>query len=101
MLFACPELLAADLTELDPFFAYERAPQYQVIGSDAAVPVRDGTNITCQIYRPATPGDLPAPGEFPGIIFNYTGYPRDAERNGEDASYYVAAGATLRVFALR
>lgn len=52
----------------DPFFTYSRPAEYHVIREDVLVPLRDGSYIVGQLYRPGrTPTEL-AIGTFPGIV---------------------------------
>lgn len=59
----------------DPFFSYERRATYEVISEqDIQVPMRDGSYVVCDLYRPAKDGEV-APGRFPGIMsFDAYGY---------------------------
>ena len=44
-----------------PPVVYDRAPEYGMITEkDAAVPMRDGINLSVDIYRPDAPGRFPA-----------------------------------------
>ncbi|KNC13452.1 hydrolase [Arthrobacter sp. RIT-PI-e] len=76
----------------DPFFSYDRPAEYDVVREDVRVPVRDGTELACQLYRPGTSPTDVAPGTFPGIVYEYTAYARNAEQFGEEAGYFVEHG---------
>ncbi|MGQ1797386.1 CocE/NonD family hydrolase [Kocuria oceani] len=76
----------------DPFFTYNRPAEYDVVHEDVQVPVRDGNHLTCQLYRPGNTPTDPAPGPFPGIVYEYTAYAQNAEEFGEGASYFVERG---------
>src|SRR5688572_12998195 len=58
----------------DPFFAYDRPARYEVVREDVKVPLRDGSHLAGQLYRPGTAAGRPAVGTFPGIVYEYTAY---------------------------
>ncbi|SFB28825.1 hypothetical protein SAMN05216266_107266 [Amycolatopsis marina] len=76
----------------DPFFAYNRPAEYRVVREDVEVPVRDGSRIACQLYRPGRSATEPAAGRFPGIVYEYTAYADNADAFGEGAAYFVSRG---------
>jgi uncharacterized protein len=77
----------------DPAFSYNRAAEYAVAKEDVRVPLRDGSWVACQMYRPADPiSSQPAAGTFPGIVYEYTAYADNAEAFGEGAGYFVRRG---------
>jgi len=60
----------------DPFFHYARPATYGTARTDGArVPLRDGSYLVCTVTRPARAG-RPAAGRFPGLVIDYTPYPR-------------------------
>lgn len=76
----------------DPFFAYSRPAEYDVVREDVTVPARDGSQIVCQLYRPGTSPATPAEGTYPGIVYEFTAYAQNAEAFGEGARYFVERG---------
>ncbi|WP_036554752.1 CocE/NonD family hydrolase [Nocardioides insulae] len=76
----------------DPFFGYDRPATYTSVRQDLRVPVRDGSRLACQLYRPGTDEATPAPGRFPGIVYEYTAYADNAAAFGEGAGYFVERG---------
>lgn len=85
----------------DPFFGYDRAATYEVVGEDVRVPVRDGNELACRLYRPGTSSTTPAPGEFPGIVYEFTAYAANAEAFGQGAAYFVERGYNALVCQVR
>lgn len=55
------------------WFSYTRAAEYGAKTSEVRVPVRDGTRLGCYLSVP-TRGGAPAPGTFPGIVYEVTPY---------------------------
>ena len=70
----------------DPFFAYDRPEDFEVVEERVAVPVRDGAEIACDLLRPD------AEGEFPGIVYEYTAYADSVGDFAENAEYFVTRG---------
>nr|WP_241696034.1 CocE/NonD family hydrolase [Solimonas terrae] len=76
---AVPIAEAAPTPLADPFFFYQRAPEYDSVvkTSGVEVPVRtpDGgsSHLSCRLYRPARHG-VAVPGKFPGIVMDYFAY---------------------------
>lgn len=83
---------AVATTADDPFFGYDRPATYHVVRSEVRVPVRDGNRISCQLYRPGSDPTTPAPGRFPGIVYEYTAYADNADHFGHQAGYFVERG---------
>ncbi|MFF0501927.1 CocE/NonD family hydrolase [Nocardia aobensis] len=52
---------------------YERPATYEPIETSIMVPVRDGTSIGCELYRPGRNGAV-APGRFPAVVWDFTPY---------------------------
>ncbi|WP_129788605.1 CocE/NonD family hydrolase [Promicromonospora panici] len=76
----------------DPFFTYSRPAEYDVVREDVTVPVRDGSHLVCQLYRPGISPTAPAEGTYPGIVYEFTAYAQNAEAFGEGARYFVERG---------
>jgi uncharacterized protein len=55
------------------FFGYTRPAEYDVLTSHLRVPTRDGTELGCTLYRPATDG-VAEDGPFPSIVTGFTPY---------------------------
>ncbi|MBJ7519293.1 MAG: CocE/NonD family hydrolase [Solirubrobacteraceae bacterium] len=55
------------------WFSYTRAAEYGVKTTSVRVPMRDGTKLGCYLSVPAR-GGKPAPGAFPGIVYEVTPY---------------------------
>jgi len=52
---------------------YERPATYEPVQTSVKVPVRDGTMIACQLWRPGRNGAV-APGRFPVVVSEFTPY---------------------------
>ncbi|MFI5709370.1 CocE/NonD family hydrolase [Kribbella sp. NPDC051620] len=78
------DLPAPTVSATDPFFTYDRPPTFGVHAEQIEIPMNDGGFLTGELHRPATPDGDPAPGPFPGIVFEFNGY---------DAVQFFAAGA--------
>lgn len=76
----------------DAFFAYDRPATFRVHRQDVRVPMRDGSHLACRLHRPATKDGAPAPGRFPGIVYEYTAYADQQERFAEGLAYFVERG---------
>lgn len=87
-----PAAPSTDVLPDDPFFAYDRPPEYEVVRQDVRVPLRDGSHVVCQLYRPGDTTTRPAAGRFPGIVYEYTAYADNAEVFGAGAAYFVRRG---------
>ncbi|NGN64683.1 CocE/NonD family hydrolase [Streptomyces sp. A7024] len=85
----------------DPFFAYDRPAAYGVVREDVKVPLRDGSHLAAQLYRPADATGRPAAGTFPGIVYEYTAYAPSLEQFGTDAAYFVRRGYLALVCQVR
>lgn len=66
-----PPPAAAD----DPagWWDYERRARYEPVKTSVKVPVRDGTPIGCELFRPGRNGVV-APGRFPVVVWDFTPY---------------------------
>lgn len=85
--------VAAGPTPLtDPFFSYDRPARYGVVREDIKVPLRDGSHLAAQLYRPADATGKAAVGRFPGIVHEFTAYAANLEQFGDAAAYFVRRG---------
>ncbi|SEG55255.1 hypothetical protein SAMN05444920_103121 [Nonomuraea solani] len=93
---------AAQTTEppSDPFFSYDRPAQYGVHRERVTVPLRDGSHLACDLHRPAAPDGEPAPGRFPGIVYDYNAYDQ-LEAQGRAAAYFVERGYAAAICNVR
>ncbi|MFC6063057.1 CocE/NonD family hydrolase [Streptomyces ochraceiscleroticus] len=91
----------APLTLADPFFSYSRPALYGVAREDVRVPLRDGSYLAAQLYRPARSDGKPATGRFPGIIYEYTAYAGNLEVFGSATAFYVSRGYNALVCQVR
>lgn len=55
------------------WWSYERAAEYDVLGTTVDVPVRDGVTIRCELRRPAREGVV-VDGRLPGLVVEFTPY---------------------------
>jgi predicted acyl esterase len=55
------------------WFDYERPATYEPVKTRINVPVRDGTQLGCELSRPGRDGKV-APGRFPVVIWEFTPY---------------------------
>lgn len=72
-----------------PFQGSEQAWQV-VLESNEMVPMRDGTRLATDIYRPAVK-DSAAPGPFP-VLLERTPYDKSAAANADMGRYYARRG---------
>jgi len=75
---------APSTSATDPFFSYDRPETHGVHVEQVRVPMRDGSQLTGELHRPAGTDGLPTPGRFPGLVYEFNGY---------DAVPLFAAGA--------
>ncbi|GAA2453414.1 hypothetical protein GCM10010191_85070 [Actinomadura vinacea] len=75
----------------DAFFSYTREARFGVTRTDVHVPVRDGSFIDCDLYRPGG-AQGPAPGRHPGLVVDYTAYPQNVEHYGRMAAHFARFG---------
>ena len=81
------------VSSVSALMAYSRPDTYEIQESrDILVPMRDGFTLTCDLYRPALPGGSAAPGKYPGIVLNFTGYGRTFYAAGNDLRGFTAKG---------
>lgn len=90
----------ASIAEHDPFFGYDRSETHGVHTETVHVPMRDGGYLVCDVHHPAGPDGTPAPGPFPGIVYEFNGY---AMRQvfGVGADYFAKYGYVVAVASVR
>lgn len=86
--------------KIDAVFAYDRPETYGVHVARVEVPLRDGSHLACDVRRPAAADGTPAPGRFPGIVYEFNAYNGQAYL-GTGADYYVTRGYIAAVAAVR
>src|SRR5947209_158586 len=72
--------LAGDPTQaaMQAFLNYSRPATYSMHETpDILVPMRDGYQLTCDLYQPALADGSVAPGRFPSLVVSYEGYGRN------------------------
>lgn len=62
---------------------------------DLLVPMRDGFQLTCDLYRPAAPDGTVAAGKFPSLLINFTSYGRTFLDYGTDLRDFSKKGYTV------
>ena len=82
-----PQLLPGD-----PCFSYNRPAEYHVARENVHIPLRDGSYLAAQLYRPGRTATQPAIGTFPSIVYEYTAYAGNADEFGDHASFFVRRG---------
>ncbi|MGW8815943.1 CocE/NonD family hydrolase [Gordonia terrae] len=55
------------------WWGYDRPPTHEAIKTSISVPVRDGTRIGCELFRPGHDG-VAARGKFPTVVWDFTPY---------------------------
>jgi predicted acyl esterase len=56
------------------WLGYDRPAEYEVIQEkDTMVPLRDGTELACDLFRPGRDGDA-LPGPYPGLVADFNPY---------------------------
>ena len=73
-------MLDTDLLPLGNSPATDRCSRPSL--SRRQVPLRDGSHLAGQLYRPGTSVGRTAVGTFPGIVYEYTAYADSAEAFG-------------------
>lgn len=84
------------------WFGYARPATYEPVKTRIKVPVRDGTQLGCELSRPGRDGKV-APGRFPVVIWEFTPYTVTHQSAVEDLQYGVedlipGAGVALMSF---
>ena len=83
------------------WWAYQRAAEFEVVGSTVDVPMRDGVTVRCELRRPAVDGvaiDVPGPGlvvEFTPYVVLHDFYLGEADFFAS-RGYVVLAAALMR-----
>lgn len=80
---------------------YERAATYKIKRTQVKVSMRDGTLIDCELSRPATNALKVAPGQFPGLVVEFTPYVRLASTFRTEANFFVSRGYNTLVCTMR
>jgi predicted acyl esterase len=90
----------AGIAQHDPFFGYDRPETHGVHLETIHVPMRDGSYLVCDLHRPADPDGSPAPGPFPGIVYEFNGY---AMRQvfGITADFFTKRGYVVAIASVR
>ncbi|GBH33057.1 CocE/NonD family hydrolase [Sphingobium xenophagum] len=92
------ELDAAARPQANAFAQYSRPDTFgALLQADLLVPVRDGYRLTCNLHRPAAADGSPAPGKFPSILANFTGYGRTNKPFGNAVTDFSKKGYTILV----
>jgi predicted acyl esterase len=91
---------SASLGQLDPFFGYDRQATYGVHVETIQVPMRDGSHLVASLHRPAGPDGRPAPGTFPGIVYDFNAY-NYRQVFGGAADFFVTRGYVAVVASVR
>lgn len=69
---ASPAVAAAP-QDAPAWWGYQRPARFESVTSRIKVPVRDGTRLGCQLFRPGRDGRV-ARGHFPVVIWEFTPY---------------------------
>lgn len=88
------ELDAAAQLQAQKFVGYTRPDTYPmtVVHPDLLVPLRDGFQLTCDLYRPAAADGSAASGKFPSLLINFTSYGRTLFAFGSDLTDFTKKG---------
>jgi uncharacterized protein len=82
----------AGAQEMPPWLEYSRPAEYDAIAErNHPVPTRDGSDLSCDLYRPGV-GGVVAEGPFPGVVWQFHGY--GTNRTARDST--VASGLAER-----
>jgi predicted acyl esterase len=74
MMAALPDLRSPAAADVRPgWWDYERLATYEPVKTSVMVPVRDGTSIGCELFRPGRNGVV-APGRFPVVVWDFVPY---------------------------
>ena len=73
------------------WWAYTRAPEYDVVGTTVDVPVRDGVTIACELRRPARDGE-PIESPLPALVVEFSPYAVLRDFYLGEADYFVRRG---------
>ncbi len=87
------ELDSAAQSKVKDFVEYSRPDTYGTfVQADVLVPVRDGYQLTCDIYRPASQDGSAAPGKYPSLLINFQAYGRKSYETGNDLRDFSKKG---------
>lgn len=82
--------------KVEAFTNYTRPDAYQTsYQPDLLVPMRDGFQLTCDLYLPAGADGNPAAGKFPSLMVSFQGYGRTLFDSGQDLRGFVKKGYSL------
>jgi len=95
-----PAVAAGPSLPADRFFSYDRPATYGVHIERIEVPLRDGSHLVCDLHRPAGPDGQPAPGRFPGIVYDFNAY-NLLQQFGDAARFFVTRGYVAAICNVR
>ena len=76
----------------EAWWAYDRPAEYGSVRESLDVEVSDGTPLDCSLVRPAGPDGAPAPGEFPGLVVEFTPYHVQRASYEAEAAWFAERG---------
>lgn len=80
-----PSGSATNEPSIQKVLTYDRPATFQTKTTrDILIPMRDGFQLTCDLYQPATTAGAEAPGRFASILENFTSYGRTFPAAGHD-----------------
>ncbi|RCW68485.1 CocE/NonD family hydrolase [Pseudorhodoferax soli] len=78
-------------------YSYSRPDTFGINKTaDILLPMRDGFNLTCDLYRPAVADGSLASGKFPGIVAAYHGYGRTMPPFSQVGESFIFSPALAR-----
>jgi predicted acyl esterase len=78
--------------ETEAWWAYDRPAEYGSVREAIDVEVEDGTPLDCSLIRPAGPDGAAAPGEFPGLVVEFTPYHVQRAGFEAEAAWFAERG---------
>lgn len=82
---------AAAANPAPAFLTYDRPAAYQAVTTkDVNVPLRDGSYLSCDLYRPGTSTTTTAAGRFASVLFQYHGYGTNRSAQDPGQLQYLA-----------
>ena len=80
--------------ELRNVLTYDREDLHSgvLVTTDVMIPMRDGFNLTCDLYQPSGADGKIAEGQFPVIVKDLTGYGRKEVAEDGLTDYFVQKG---------
>ena len=87
---------AARQTARPAWWGYTRPATYKQVVTELMLPI-DGVKLQCDLSRPGTSAQTPAPGRFPSLLVQYTPYEAQLEQvvAGDDALFSERGYAAL------